>query len=110
MVYIGDVGRGDLLHGHQLVCRITLAQACALERTLQRRCKVTIQHEKWQLPAGDMSQYIVGVELRHQGSLLTVGEVTVPHWIATARYKLGSPRSVRCYPATVRLPYWVRGA
>ena len=43
---LSDVERGDLLHGQQLVFHITLAQACVLERTLQRRCKATIQTEK----------------------------------------------------------------
>ena len=32
------------------------------------------------------------------------------HWTATARLKLGSPQPIRCCPATVRLPYWVRRA
>ena len=41
---------GDLLHGQQLVFHITLAQACAMERTLQRRRKATTQHEKCAAP------------------------------------------------------------
>ena len=32
------------------------------------------------------------------------------HWTTTARLKLGSPRTIRCCPATVCLPHWVRGA
>ena len=42
--------------------------------------------------------------------LLTVGEITMSQWIATARLKLGSPQPIRCYPAMAYLLHWVRGA
>ena len=40
---LSDVELGHLLHGQRLVFHITLAPACALERTLPRRCKTTTQ-------------------------------------------------------------------
>ena len=49
-------------------------------------------------------------KLGRYGLSLTVGEVLASHWSATARLKLGSPQPVRCRPATVCLPHWVRGA
>ena len=46
---------------------------------------------------------------RRQGFLLTVGGIVGSHWTAIARLKLGSPRTVRCCPATVCYPHWVHG-
>ena len=43
----------------------------------------------------------IGVTSERQGPRLTVGEALQLHWVATARLKPGSPRSVRFYPVTL---------
>lgn len=44
------------------------------------------------------------------GLLSTVGEILTSHCIANVHLKQGSPRPVRCCPATICLSYWVHRA
>lgn len=91
------VERGDLLHGQQLILHTTLPRlrsstgedtpASSYDVGTTREVAVTGSKPKldWR-------------RAWRQGLLLTVGEIIRSHWIATARLKLGSPQSVRCFP------------
>ena len=92
--------RGILMHGQHSIS-ISLAQACALERSFQLHCtseeptrKVAVTGYK-----STLDWRRVG---RHKLSS-TVGGIIAPHWSATARLKLGSPQPVRCRLANVCL-------
>lgn len=106
--YTIDVERGDMLYGQQLILHKNPPRlASPLERTLQLRRKVSTKHGKQQLPV--ISQSSIDVELGARGCFRRWERLPMSHWTATARLKLGSPQSNRCYPVMACLLHWVRG-
>jgi hypothetical protein len=104
---ISCVERGSLLHGQQLTLHTNRPGLCPGEDTPASPHSVDTTREAvdtgYKLSAQLASSW-------RQGLLPTVGEMSMSHWTTTARLKLGSPQSIRCCPATVCLPYWVRRA
>ena len=95
--HTSNAKRGILTHGQPRLF-ISSAQACTLERILQRHLMVSTQHRKQQLPVISLTALLNCRRARRQGLLSTVGEILGSHWTATTRLKLGSSQPDSCCP------------